>query len=49
MMPADKLFGKDVTITTNHLNLPATTPPAPLANTCSHGYLVPNSKPVAAT
>lgn len=48
-MPADKLFGKDVTISTNHLNLPATTPPAPLTNICSHGAPVPDAKKVGST
>jgi hypothetical protein len=48
-MPSDKLFGKDVNITTNHMNLPPTTPPAAPANVCSHGALIPDAKKVGTT
>lgn len=48
-MPADKLFGKDVTITTNFLNLASTTPPPAPTNICSHGAPVPDAKKPATT
>lgn len=49
-MPADKLFGRDVTLSGNPLQMPAQpTLVDPTTLLCAHGYKIPDPKKAGTT